>query len=68
MDPQQANSVFSWILGINAAVAVTIFAGAAKLIWYLAKADSRIEAAHAAAIRAHKRIDNINKDGDCDGE
>lgn len=40
----------------------TIAVTAAKLIWWAAKADSRIDEAKAMAVRAHKRIDGVESE------
>lgn len=32
---------------------------AGKVVWWIAKLDSKVDVAHSMAVRAHKRIDEI---------
>lgn len=51
-----------WVGGLILSGFASICAGlfaAGKLIWHLSKVDSKIDSAHAMAVRAHKRIDKI---------
>ena len=49
------------IIGSFSAICAGIFA-AAKLIWHLSKVDSKIDGAHAMAVRAHKRLDKLEEE------
>ena len=48
------------IIANLATILVGMIAGA-KVIWLIAKMDSRIDTAKDTAVRAHKRIDDIEK-------
>lgn len=63
----QSPELIQWILaGLNLATIITGVASFGKLIWWLSKADSRIDDARATAVRAHKRIDKITDDHEGD--
>lgn len=39
-------------------IGAVLFA-AAKVVWWIAKLDSKVDVAHSMAVRAHKRIDDF---------
>lgn len=52
------------LIWANVGTIIAIAASFGKLIWWLAKADSRIDNAHATAVRAHKRIDKFDENSE----
>lgn len=61
--PSEVYYVIGALVVMNFGTFVTIVFAAIKVVWWAAKADSRINEAKAMSVRAHKRIDEI-KEGD----
>lgn len=57
--PSEVYYVVGALLIANVGTIVTIIFAALKVVWWAAKADSRISEAKAMAVRAHKRLDEV---------
>lgn len=60
--PSEVYYVIGALVVMNFGTFVTIVFAAIKVVWWAAKADSRITDAKAMSVRAHKRIDEIKDD------
>ena len=58
------NTILQTLIWANIGTIIAVAMAFGKLVWWLAKADARIENAQATGVRAHKRIDKITKDGE----
>jgi hypothetical protein len=54
-----------WVVGAlvvtNLGTIITILATAGKAVWWISKLDSRVDDAKECAVRAHKRLDKVEK-------
>lgn len=57
--PSSVYYVAGAIILTNVGTIVSVFYAALKSAWWLSKLDSRVTDAKAMAVRAHKRLDNI---------
>lgn len=62
--PSEVYYVIGALVVMNFGTFVTIVFAAIKVVWWAAKADSRINEAKAMGVRAHKRIDGIQEGGE----
>jgi hypothetical protein len=65
MDKVQLPNEIYYIAGViiltNVGTLVTLFFAAFRSVWWLSKLDSRVAETKAMAVRAHKRIDQMDQ-------
>lgn len=49
------------LIAANIVTVITGLYAGIKLVWFMSKLDSRVSDAKSASIRAHKRIDDMEK-------
>ncbi len=62
--PQAFYYLIGTLIIANFSAIIAVVAAAGRALWWVSKLDSRVEDAKATAVRAHKRIDLITKEGE----
>ncbi|MDH4163338.1 MAG: hypothetical protein OEW15_11715 [Nitrospirota bacterium] len=67
--PKEVYYVAGVLLLANLGTIVSIMFAAFKAVWWASKLDSKVDEARATAVRAHKRIDTLEREdsGETDG-
>lgn len=66
--PKEFYYVAGVLLLTNLGTIISILFAAFKAVWWASKLDSRVSEARATAVRAHKRLDNMEGVLDSEGE
>ena len=66
--PNEVYYVAGVLLLANLGTIVSIMFAAFKAVWWASKLDSKVDEAKATAVRAHKRIDVLEREDSGEGE